>query len=424
MTIFWILIAVAAAIVIYWMAQHRSRTVHSLNRPQEIAHDTVSSASSKDINGLSLAYKVMVRDQTPTEIHVSDLLKDATQKHKDKDLPGAIECLRQAYSLLAKLSVSYPIETYLRLPLYLQQNKQYDESVREFNKLLADAPAKTAKEFSHISKRQQDGLTAMERGIIYDKMRLAAQREKQFVSAVYCQILSDAHRCLGLKLQGRKDEFEGYVDRESWLDSIEDLLAKAKKGNAWASVLSQQCMAFVKVCSVSALDKLSMDVADILGIESFVPVSHRTNPPKPERDLRLGDRRSEDFLQWLGQAVCLHVIQAREAWDRPDYALARQEYQKAAQAITQIEGQQWAKERLKEEQKQFAKDDPLYRELLPLIRAYIADNPGVLQTSLYEAIPHPKEDISYTVYFAALLNDLKRDKKGRTYALHLSTTSH
>jgi hypothetical protein len=132
----------------------------------------------------------------------------------------------------------------------------------------------------------------------------------------------------------------------------------------------------------------------------------------------------DDHLQWLGEAVRLHILQAREAWSKGNYDFARQEYQKTAYAMTQVCEQAWAKEKLKEEQAQFAKDDPLYGKIIPLIQQQVSKTPGVLQTSIYGSIPFQKEEVGYALYFGALLNDIRREKKGRTYALYLPENTY
>lgn len=66
---------------------------------------------------------------------ISQLNKQATQFAKT-DMLKAIDCLREARKLLKLSKLSYPIETYMRLPKYLYRNSQYDESMIEFNNLI------------------------------------------------------------------------------------------------------------------------------------------------------------------------------------------------------------------------------------------------------------------------------------------------
>lgn len=413
MEVFWLLVIVALVYVGY----------RGFRAKNKVADDTTSKKKNTPYkgtiqgqSGISLKYEVSVREKTASEEKSSELLKEATKKKNEKDLAGAIDCLREAYKLMAQSSISYPIETFLRLPLYLQQAGRYDESVTEFEKLLKASPDKIAKEFSHITKQKQKGLAAMERATIYDKMRLASQREKRFNHAIYFQVLSNATRAIGLKIQKREEELGAYKEREFWVGDIEALLKKAKK-ETLAGGIADSSMEFSRTCTEAALQKLASKIAGALEIShEAVTLEKKISTVQEKQEQRHTD---EDHLQWLGEAVRLHILQAREAWGKRNYDFARQEYQKTAYAMTQVGGQEWAKEKLKEEQAQFAKDDPLYGKIMPLVQQQVSKTPGVLQTSIYGSIPFQKEEIGYALYFGALLNDIRREKKGRTYALYL-----
>jgi tetratricopeptide (TPR) repeat protein len=204
-----------------------------------------------------------VPEKSESEERAGELLKEATQKKNNDDWNGAINCLREAYKQIAQTKISYPIETYLRLPLYLQQAGRYTESFDEFEKLLKNLPAKIAKEFSHISKQEQDGLIAMEASVIYDKMRLASQRENQFTYSVYYQILSNANRAVGLKLQEREKELDRFMAPEFWAKSIEGLLKKTKN-QTLSEVLVDKCMIFSRTCTSRGLKTLDADIKNLL----------------------------------------------------------------------------------------------------------------------------------------------------------------
>lgn len=69
----------------------------------------------------------------------------------------------------------------------------------------------------------------------------------------------------------------------------------------------------------------------------------------------------------------------------------------------------------------FAKTDPLYLKVLNLVIPEIKKSPRILQTEIYKLFPNIiKDNISYTIYFAADHDIIKRTKKGRTYSLELS----
>ena len=97
-----------------------------------------------------------------------ELLKQATIKKNSDDLDGAIKLLRTAYKELDKSSMFYSIQTYLRLPLYLQEAGRNNEAWEEFNRLVL---------WINSKPRYSAEVTPMEQSIIWDKMRLFLQRE-------------------------------------------------------------------------------------------------------------------------------------------------------------------------------------------------------------------------------------------------------
>jgi hypothetical protein len=110
-----------------------------------------------------------------------ELLKVATQKRDAGDINAAIELLRRAYSEIASSHVSYPVSTFLRLPLYLQEAGCAGEAWKEFESLLTHA---------YPNQLRNSEVLPMEHSQIYDKMRLFLQREKRFDLAVRFGILS------------------------------------------------------------------------------------------------------------------------------------------------------------------------------------------------------------------------------------------
>ena len=187
------------------------------------------------------------------------------KKKTMSDISATISSLQETNRSILVQSGSTPIETFLRLPLLLQKNGQYADAFTEFERLISIVPAKIAKEFAHISIREQNSLIAMERATIFDKMRLAAQRENQFDSAVYFQILSFAYRALGLKLQERDEEFDGFNSHDFWHSRIDSLLKKAQKESC-ATALVEKCTIYIQGCTASSLTRLTLEISTILEI--------------------------------------------------------------------------------------------------------------------------------------------------------------
>jgi hypothetical protein len=176
----------------------------------------------------------------------SDLLKMATEKRDADDLNAAVGLLREAYTAIGNDYVSYPVSTFLRLPLYLQQAGRNDEAWREFNLLLTRG-------FPNQIKNLE--LLPMENSQIYDKMRLFLQREKKFDLAVRFGLWSYISWAVGLYRQKRKAELEDYIDRENIEENVVALLKKAKKLNFKDEL--------VDVVEAEAKILLNVDIAEL-----------------------------------------------------------------------------------------------------------------------------------------------------------------
>lgn len=73
--------------------------------------------------------------------------------------------------------MSYPVETYLRLPLYLQQAGRYLEALGEFKALMDGIEVRVAREMRHLDQQKQAHYVQLDREMILAKMKLAAKRE-------------------------------------------------------------------------------------------------------------------------------------------------------------------------------------------------------------------------------------------------------
>lgn len=66
--------------------------------------------------------------------------------------------------------------------------------------------------------------------------------------------------------------------------------------------------------------------------------------------------------------------------------------------------------------------DFFYSIRLRHIKRILARNRGIKQTELYKLMGYTKEEISFTLYYAELANEILREKSGRTYQLYLPDT--
>ena len=74
------------------------------------------------------------------------LLRAATARADAQEWDAAINCLTQTKARMIESSVHYPIETWCKLALYLSRAGKFEESMREFDELLADLPRRAHKE--------------------------------------------------------------------------------------------------------------------------------------------------------------------------------------------------------------------------------------------------------------------------------------
>lgn len=140
-------------------------------------------------------------DTTPSRSSI--LLKEATAKKKSGDLDGAISLLREAYADIATSGTVEKPDTFLRLPMYLQQAGRPDEAWAEFNAMLAG---------QYPLNMKDPAFAPIWQSLIYDKMRLFLQREKKNTEAVVYAVLSFLTLCKWLSYQVRTEKFPDHKE--------------------------------------------------------------------------------------------------------------------------------------------------------------------------------------------------------------------
>ncbi len=166
----------------------------------------------------------------------NSLLKRATELKKAGDINKAIETLRTAYSSIEQeTEVLYGVDKFLRLPLYLHAAGRKDESLKEFQVLLTKG---------HPRQMNNRGVRSMERSIVYDKIRLVFQRDKEYIQALKYAILAKLGWIQGLNIQNRRSELEFSVTADSVEKAVGSLIKKS-------SLLSQQNEIIEFVCDLA-----------------------------------------------------------------------------------------------------------------------------------------------------------------------------
>jgi hypothetical protein len=148
------------------------------------------------------------------------LLRKATAQKESGDIEGAVATLRQADKAIGKGQTVYPVETFLRLPAYLQEAGHRDEAWQAYETLLAGG-------YSLQSNRPD--LIPMYHSAIYDKMRLFLQREGSPIPAVAYGVLSHCSWAIGLYRQNRKAELQSHVMKSAIDKLTKHLLKQANR---------------------------------------------------------------------------------------------------------------------------------------------------------------------------------------------------
>ncbi len=111
-------------------------------------------------------------------------------------------------------------------------------------------------------------------------------------------------------------------------------------------------------------------------------------------------------------------VDIETAWARGDYDWARQQLQKIAYGMVGDSVTDTQRKSFTRLMTNFAREDPLYQEVMARVIQLVQANPGMLQSQIYKGQPdHIKEQMRYVLYFANELGHIKRIKKGNSYKL-------
>jgi len=132
-----------------------------------------------------------------------------------------------------------------------------------------------------------------------------------------------------------------------------------------------------------------------------------------------------DFAVQRGEPAFHCWREARIHERNREFDKARALYLKAFEYVEQAEKQMEHPqlppllEKLKNEYFEFAVNrDPKYRQVLQQPLMWLKNNPGVLQTKIYDIfLDHKKEDLAYAFHFAEKEGLIRREEKGCSYQL-------
>ena len=155
-----------------------------------------------------------VPSKLPKETRADEWLKEAGQLKDADDIEGAIRMLRRAYEEIKRDKALYPIDTFLRLPLYLQQAGKAKDSWQEFTNLLFHG---------YPNQPRDPALVAQDRGKIFETMRHFHDRDgRSDIAAVY-GFFSQVCKGLSVHKNGRKQELKSWFTKEACSEYVEGL---------------------------------------------------------------------------------------------------------------------------------------------------------------------------------------------------------
>lgn len=156
-----------------------------------------------EVRGVKVGVGIEINHDEET----ASLHREATRLMDAGDWDGSIAALYKAQERMRNSSTGFPIEQWVRLPLYLQQAGRFDEAMAEFNRLLDEVEALRGKEFCHHPERFWKGFSFHPKAVIFDKMRLACKRQNLPDQAAKYEALRDEYSAKHRQFQ---DEFRAW----------------------------------------------------------------------------------------------------------------------------------------------------------------------------------------------------------------------
>lgn len=150
----------------------------------------------------------------PKETRIDDYLKEAVQLKDDNDLEGAVKLLRRAFEEIKREKALYPIDVFLRLPLYLQQAGRNKDAWQEFTVLLTHG---------YPNQPRDVVLIYQERGKVLELMRRYLQHDgREEIANVY-EVFGQVCKAIAVHKENRTREMRAFFTKSVCNDCIDGL---------------------------------------------------------------------------------------------------------------------------------------------------------------------------------------------------------
>ena len=164
-----------------------------------------------EIGALKKDYVFKVADKEENKA----LLNMANEEYKNKNYENAVILAKKAKEISDSTDIYPNITEALKLPMYLQKAKCFEEAWRVYNELLEERVT-DENDFLGISK-------------IYDKIRIQLQSEKKFRDAMINGIYSYMWDAAELNRTGNTAQYDKYTLKVELIKLAESFLKKMKQ---------------------------------------------------------------------------------------------------------------------------------------------------------------------------------------------------
>lgn len=208
---------------IYYYEDNDDKSVKVLQnylKTAEKLHGDINKIKKADKLKFLIENKQLKRDYAftgPDKDEYKNLLALANEEYKNKNYDKAAYLAKKAKEISDTTDIYPNITEILKIPMYLQKAKRYEEAWAVYNKLLEE--------------RFQDNVDYLGISKIYDKMRVQLQNEKKFRDAAIMGIYSYMWDAAELKKTDNLAQYEKYTMRVELIKLSESLLKKLKQEN-------------------------------------------------------------------------------------------------------------------------------------------------------------------------------------------------
>lgn len=151
---------------------------------------------------------------------IKELSAQAAEYKREGNMESAINSLKKMYEEITKTTTDYGVDTFLRLPMYLQKVGKVKDAWVELNKLL---------ERGYPNQATDPGIITHNRADIYYKMWVFLEREEKWGYAIVYAIFFFLSRAIAFHLQYRKEESEYIISHRPHDETLAKLLRKLDK---------------------------------------------------------------------------------------------------------------------------------------------------------------------------------------------------